>query len=109
MKKKDVRIGMIVAMKVSGKVVPVKIANIRTVFTPLDQITGRDCRAHSASKFRHEIKPKTELVHKTETPFRSMKLNAADRLTACRSRRMLTVGCNPEHERGRPRDAGSGR
>ena len=70
MKKKDVRIGMIVAMKVSGKVVPVKIANIRTVFTPLDQITGRDCRAHSASKFRHEIKPKTELVHKTETiPF----------------------------------------
>ena len=80
MKKKQIEVGKIYAMKVSGKVVPVKIANIRTVFTPLDreqtiydcvnQITGRDCRAHSASKFRHEIKPKTELVHKTETiPF----------------------------------------
>ena len=80
MKKKDVRIGMIVAMKVSGNVVPVKVVGIRTVsgfygrdktiYACVNQKTGRDCKAESAAKFRYEIKPKTELVHTTETiPF----------------------------------------
>ena len=80
MKKKQIEVGKIYAMKVSGKVVPVKVVGIRTVsgfngrdktiYACVNQKTGRDCKAQSASKFRHEIKPKTELVHKTETiPF----------------------------------------
>ena len=57
---------MIVAMKVSGNVVPVKVVGIRTVsgfngrdktiYACVNQKTGRDCKAESAAKFRYEIK-----------------------------------------------------
>ena len=66
MKKKQIEVGKIYAMKVSGNVVPVKVVGIRTVsgyngrdktiYACVNQKTGRDCKAESAAKFRYEIK-----------------------------------------------------
>ena len=68
MKKKQIEVGKIYAMRVSGNVVPVTVVGIRTVsgyngrgktiYACVNQKTGRDCKAESAAKFRYEIKEK---------------------------------------------------
>lgn len=68
MKKAEIKTGGRYLMKVSGKVVPVRVDDIRetnnfkgrsiTVYHCTNTITGRKCTAHSAAKFRSEIKPK---------------------------------------------------
>ena len=68
MKKSEVEAGMVVLMKVSGKVVPCRIDRIdegttwrgkaETIYRLTNTITGRSCQARSASKFRGEVKPK---------------------------------------------------
>ena len=67
MKAKDVTTGSIYNMKVSGKVVPVRVLHTITRYNPVSKresvtyvcvntITGRECKARSASKFRSAVK-----------------------------------------------------
>ena len=66
MKKHEIKVGGCYQMKVSGKVVPVKVENIRevtdykgrskTIYECTNTTTGRTCRAISAQKFRSEAR-----------------------------------------------------
>lgn len=65
MKKEDVKVGGKYKMKVSGRIVPVRVENIRemsgfrgrtqTVYDCTNLATGRACKAHSAQKFRGSV------------------------------------------------------
>lgn len=60
MKKKDVTIGKIYAVKVSGKVVQVKIINesVYGGWNGINTYTKRNVRIKTAGKLRYEVTPK---------------------------------------------------
>jgi hypothetical protein len=61
MTKNQIFVGRIYRMKVSGVVVPVRVDSIEErakgyIYHCTNTITKRECKAHSAAKFRGEIK-----------------------------------------------------
>lgn len=71
MKKAEIEVGKVYIMKVSGKLVPVRISSVCIYggWNGVNTITKREVRIKSAAKLRREAEPKTKAPSELPFPF----------------------------------------